>query len=50
MLTQGAVGVLCQPPDERKKAGSMVTYPDLIQFVIMLCAVITFVVYIMRKK
>ncbi len=28
----------------------MVTYSDLIQFVIMLCAVITLVVYIARKK
>ncbi len=28
----------------------MVTYSDLIQFVIMLCAVITLVVYITRKK
>jgi len=50
MLTRGTVGVLCQPPDERKEAGAMVTYSDLIQFVIMLCAVITLVVYIMRKK
>ena len=50
MLTRGTVGVLCQPLDERKEAGAMVTYSDLIQFVIMLCAVITLVVYIMRKK
>lgn len=28
----------------------MVTYGDLIQFVIMLCAVITVVIYIQRKK
>lgn len=28
----------------------MVTYSDLIQSVIMLCAVITLVVYIVRKK
>ena len=43
-------GAIYQPPDERKEAGAMVTYSDLIQFVIMLCAVITLVVYIMRKK
>ena len=28
----------------------MVTYSDLIQFVIMLCAVITLVIYATRKK
>ena len=28
----------------------MVTYSDLFQFVIMLCAVITLVIYISRKK
>ncbi len=28
----------------------MVTFSDLIQFVIMLCAVITLVIYISRKK
>ena len=28
----------------------MVTYSDLIQFVIMLCAVITLVIYAVRKK
>ncbi len=28
----------------------MVTYTDLIQFVIMLCAVVTLVIYITRKK
>ena len=50
MLIQGAGGAICQPPDERKGAGAMVTYSDLIQFVIMLCAVITLVIYIMRKK
>ncbi len=50
MLTRAAVGVLCQPPDERKEAGAVVTYPDLFQFVIMLCAVITLVIYITRKK
>ena len=50
-FAQGAVGALCQPPDAmRKEAGAMVTYSDLIQFVIMLCAVITLVVYVTRKK
>lgn len=43
-------GRLRQPPDERKGAGAMVTYGDLFQFVIMLCAVITLVIYIKRKK
>ena len=35
-----------------KKGGLvlMVTYSDLIQFVIMLCAVITLVIYATRKK
>nr|DAU79743.1 MAG TPA: hypothetical protein [Bacteriophage sp.] len=28
----------------------LVTYSDLFQFVIMLCAVITLVIYIKRKK
>ena len=50
MLARGAVGVLCQPPDERKGAGAMVTYSDLFTFVIILCAVITLVIYIKRKK
>lgn len=43
-------GRLRQPPDERTGAGAMVTYGDLFQFVIMLCAVITLVIYIKRKK
>ena len=34
----------------RKELVSMVTYSDLIQFVIMLCAVITLVIYSQRKK
>ena len=50
MLHQGAVGALCQPPDERKEAGAMVTYGDLFSFVIMLCAVATLVIYAARKK
>lgn len=33
-----------------KELVPMVTYSDLIQFVIMLCAVITLVIYSQRKK
>lgn len=33
-----------------KELVSMVTYSDLIQFVIMLCAVVSLVVIITRKK
>ena len=43
ILTQGAEGAICQPPDERKEAGAMVTYSDLFTFVIMLGAVISLV-------
>ena len=51
ILTRGAVGVLCQPPDViRKGAGAMVTYGDLFNFVTMLCAVITLVILFIRKK
>ena len=50
ILTQGTDGAICQPPDVRKEAGAMVTYSDLIQFVIMLCVVITLVIYYTRKK
>ena len=35
---------------ERKELMPMVTYSDLIQFVIMLCAIITLVIIIIRKK
>jgi len=49
-LTGEPKGRLRQPPDERKGAGAMVTYSDLFTFVIMLCAVITLVVNIKRKK
>ena len=41
-------GRLRQPP--RKEAGAMVTYSDLFSLVIMLCAVITLVIYATRKK
>ena len=50
MLTQGAERAICQPLDERKGAGAMVTYENLFTFVIMICAVITLVIYIIRKK
>lgn len=51
ILTQGTVGVLCQPPDDlRKEAGAMVTYDELFDFVNMLCAVITLVILFTRKK
>ena len=49
-LTREPKGRLRQPPDERKGAGAMVTYSDLFTFVIMLCAVITLVTNIKRKK
>lgn len=40
-----------QPPDlTERRLMSMVTFPDLIQFVIMLCAVISLVVIIVNKK
>ena len=50
ILTKGADEVLCQLPDISKGAGNMVTYSDLFTFVIMLCAVITLVIHITRKK
>jgi len=34
----------------RRELMPMVTYSELIQFVIMLCAVITLVIFIQRKK
>ena len=34
----------------QKGAGAMVTYAELFQFVLMLCAVITLVIYLSRKK
>ena len=51
MLTQGAEGATTSAAGHfGKGAGAMVTYSDLIQFVIMLCAVITLVINITRKK
>ena len=43
-------GTKKHPPDERKEGDTMVTYSDLFQFVIMLCAVITLVAYFTHKK
>ena len=40
-----------QPPDSMEGGlMPMVTYSDLIQFVIMLCAVVTVVLLLKRKK
>lgn len=45
------MGRLCQPLRyKRKGLVLMVTFTDLIQFVTMLCAVITLVTYISSKK
>lgn len=51
-LVREAVGGAASVTGLTKERGlvPMVTYSDLIQFVIMLCAVITLVIYIMRKK
>lgn len=51
MFTQGANGAIMSAAGlNRTELVPMVTYSDLIQFVIMLCAVITLVIYIQRKK
>lgn len=51
MLTKGTEGAICQPLSFMKGGlVPMVTYTDLIQFVIMLCAVVTLVIYVIRKK
>ena len=48
---RGAEGELRQRRTcKRKELVPMVTYADLFQFVIMLCAVITLVVTTIRKK
>lgn len=45
------MGRLRQLPDFKgRELVPMVTYSDLIQFVIMLCAVVTLVIYTQRKK
>lgn len=50
-FTQGADGAYIPTAGiHMKGAGLMITFSDLIQFVIMLCAVITLVIYISRKK
>lgn len=47
----GTEGAICQLLDAiRKELVPMVTYCDLFTFVIMLCAVITLVIYAQRKK
>ena len=45
------MGRILQPLEyKRKGLGLMVTFSELFQFVTMLCAVITLVIYISRKK
>lgn len=45
------MGRLCQLLKyKRKELVLMITFSELIQFVIMLCTVITLVIYISRKK
>lgn len=43
-------GAIISAVEIMKGAGTMITMSDLFQFVMMLCAVITLVVYILRKK
>lgn len=51
MFTKGAEGAITSATGRKKGgAGAMVTYSDLFTFVIMLCAVITLVINIKRKK
>ena len=47
---RGTDGAIISAVEIVKGAGTMITISDLFQFVIMLCAVITLVVYILRKK
>ena len=47
---KGTDGAFISAAEIVKGAGTMVTISDLFQFVTMLCAVITLVVYILRKK
>lgn len=45
------ISMICQLPDAmQKELVPMVTYQDLIQFVIMLCSVITLVVTLIKRK
>ena len=50
MLNRGAEGAMYQQLDTIKEVDTMVTYSDLFTFVIMLCAVVTLVVTIMKRK
>ena len=51
MFTRRVGRELCQRRTfKRKELVPMVTYADLFQFVIMLCAVITLVIIAVRKK
>lgn len=51
MLNWRTVGALRQPPDTLwKEVGAMITYSELFQFVMMLCAVITLVIYFHAKS
>ena len=51
-LTQGAEGAIMSAAghESERRLVLMVTYSDLFQFVIMLCAVITLVAYFTHKK
>ena len=50
-LPREPMGRLCQPLRyKRKGLVLMVTYSELFQFVTMLCAVITLVILVSRKK
>lgn len=50
VLHRGTDGAIISAVEIMKGAGTMITMSDLFQFVMMLCAVITLVVYILRKK
>lgn len=52
ILTTGAEGAIMSAAGHKseRRLVPMVTYTDLFQFVIMLCAVITLVIYCTRKK
>ena len=51
MLTKGAEGAITSAAGlYERRLVPMVTYGDLFAFVIMLCAVITLVIYTIRKK
>lgn len=52
MLTRGTEGAIMSAAghESERRLVLMVTYSDLFQFVIMLCAVITLVAYFTHKK